>query len=157
MQKGTRDIESAPATSRPPSGLWRGWYARSGVINTTELLFYFQADGHVDGQGTDILGGFEVHGVVSQDVRRVAFQKRYIAGSPAASGRPNERLDARKVTEFRGAFEGTFGDGSGPAQAAPTGTGDGIVLRGEWYLTNCKRPETGLFMLAPVTHVDRVE
>eukprot|EP00929_Paragymnodinium_shiwhaense_P094941 TRINITY_DN55830_c0_g1_i1.p1 TRINITY_DN55830_c0_g1~~TRINITY_DN55830_c0_g1_i1.p1 ORF type:complete len:338 (-),score=30.55 TRINITY_DN55830_c0_g1_i1:177-1190(-) len=111
----------SPDRIKLPSGSWRGYYNQYGQrwnVSTFDLNFDM-TKGEVVGHGTDVIGGYDVSGMVSGDGKKVAFSKKYIAGSRADDGYVNHEQNFGHVVEYRGEIAGTrLGQG----------------FKGKWYI-----------------------
>jgi hypothetical protein len=94
-----------------PSGVWRGYSQERGQdFDMVEWDFQFSPGGaenqpgQVMGSGTDDIGKYSLAGVFEQ--RRLAFQKKYIWGTPALNGRVNHELNTGHVVEYRAEWAG---------------------------------------------------
>lgn len=93
-----------------PSGIWRGYSQEDGKdFEVIEFVLDFTSTGEnqpgqVTGSGTDDTGKYSLAGVFEQ--RRVAFQKKYIWGTPALDGRVNHEINAGHVVEYRAEWAG---------------------------------------------------
>jgi len=93
-----------------PSGVWRGYSREEGKdFEVVEFALDFTSGGEnqpgqVTGSGTDDTGKYSLAGVFEQ--RRIAFQKKYIWGTPALDGRVNHEGNTGHVVEFRAEWAG---------------------------------------------------
>ena len=84
--------EMSDAIFRP--GSFSGYYLKDGVWRSSEqlsLTFYPQANQTLYGKGTDEKGSFIVNGTFSPRTLRMAFDKRYQAGSVDAARNPGAK------------------------------------------------------------------
>jgi len=93
-----------------PSGIWRGYSQENGKdFEVVEFVLEFTSPGEnqpgqVTGSGTDDTGKYSLAGVFEQ--RRLAFQKKYIWGTPALDGRVNNELNSGHLVEYRAEWAG---------------------------------------------------
>jgi len=93
-----------------PSGIWRGYSQEDGKdFEVVEFVLDFTSPGEnqpgqVTGSGTDDTGKYSLAGVFEQ--RRLAFQKKYIWGTPALDGRVNHESNSGHVVEYRAEWAG---------------------------------------------------
>jgi hypothetical protein len=93
-----------------PSGIWRGYSQEDGKdFEVVEFILDFTSTGEnqpgqVTGSGTDDTGKYSLAGVFEQ--RRLAFQKKYIWGTPALDGRVNHESNSGHVVEYRAEWAG---------------------------------------------------
>jgi len=87
-------------TSLFPSGSWRGYYCQYGRQHALCDFSFMFAGANVTGSGLDDVGQYNINGVVGGN--RVAFQKRYIAHSPAENGLINHTENRGHIVEYRG-------------------------------------------------------
>jgi len=93
-----------------PSGIWRGYSQEdSKDFEVVEFVLDFTSagenhPGQVQGSGTDDTGKYSLAGIFEQ--RRLAFQKKYIWGTPALDGRVNHDANSGHVVEYRAEWAG---------------------------------------------------
>jgi len=93
-----------------PSGIWRGYSQQTGgEFEVVEFTLDFTPSGsnhpgHVTGSGTDDTGKYSLAGVYQQ--RRLAFQKKYIWGTPALDGQIKHESNTGHVVEYRAEWAG---------------------------------------------------
>lgn len=93
-----------------PSGVWRGYSQERGKdFEVVEFVLDFTSagenqPGQVTGSGTDDTGKYSLAGVFEQ--RRLAFQKKYIWGTPALDGKVNHETNSGHVVEYRAEWAG---------------------------------------------------
>ena len=101
----TEDIESnvSSIASVFPSGEWKGYYAQYGSNHSLcGFNLIFHSDGRMVGSGVDDVGQYTITGIAASDTMRLAFTKKYIAGSTAANGYHNGRENKGHKVEYRG-------------------------------------------------------
>lgn len=93
-----------------PSGIWRGYSCEDGKdFEVTEFVLDFTSPGEnqpgqVTGSGTDDIGKYSIAGVFEQ--RRLAFEKKYIWGTPALNGVVNHESNSGHVVQYRAEWAG---------------------------------------------------
>jgi len=93
-----------------PSGIWRGYSQEDDKdFEVVEFVLDFTSagenhPGQVQGSGTDDTGKYSLAGICEQ--RRLAFQKKYIWGTPALDGRVNHDANSGHVVEYRAEWAG---------------------------------------------------
>lgn len=133
---------AAPHAARLPSGTWRGYYDQYGYEHQVCEFSLTFADGKVGGSGVDDVGAYQIEGVYGGPAGRVAFQKKYIAGSANDAGRVRHDENLGHVAEYRG---------------EPAGPQLGQGLRGSWFVETSRYRGSGRWMLWPVVDLYSAE
>lgn len=122
-----------------PSGAWRGYYTQAGAQHgVCEFQLTFNTAGEVSGMGSDDVGQYTIQG--RHALGRVAFSKKYIAGSSSQGGVVRKENLGHTV-EYRGNPARLMADGSPSLRGG---------VRGSWSIEHANGCFDGEWHLWPV-------